>query len=245
MQAVTLTNYGGTENFRLAEIPMPIPRSGEVRIRVKSVAFNPVDCQIRQGLAESRQVRSPVLGRDLSGVVDAVHASVADFAVGDEVYGYVANLASNGTYAEYVSVPAELVARKPGSLTHDQAAAVPVAGMTARLALQKVHANAARSLFIAGGAGGVGSFAIMFARQQLGIPNVFATAGSSLGRAYLRDECLLDEDCIIDYRSETFISQALERNGGPFDCVIDLVGGGMLSACCRMVAVDGRLASGS
>jgi NADPH2:quinone reductase len=243
MQAIILTNHGGTENFRLTEIPIPTLRPGEVRIRVKSIAFNPVDCQIRRGMAESRQVRSPVLGRDLSGVIDAVHAGVADFAVGDEVYSYVANLASNGTYAEYVSVPAELVCRKPRSLTHDQAAAVPVAGITARLALQKVHANAAKSLFIAGGAGGVGSFAVLFARQQLGIASLFASAGGSPSRTYLRDECLLDEDHIIDYRSETFISQALERNGAPFDCVIDLVGGSMLSACCKLLGVDGRLAS--
>src|SRR5215469_15446791 len=110
MKAIVLAAHGGSENFRLAELPLPTLRRGDVRIKVRSVSFNPVDYQIRKGLAESRNVSSPILGRDLSGVVDAVHGSVSDFKPGDEVYSYVCDLASSGTYAEFVSVPEELVA---------------------------------------------------------------------------------------------------------------------------------------
>ena len=107
MRAIVLSGFGGVDNFRLAELPIPPLRSGEVRIRVESVSFNPVDCQIRKGLPESREIGSPILGRDLSGVIDAVHDDVTGFRPGDAVYSYVCKLASSGTYAEYVSVPAD------------------------------------------------------------------------------------------------------------------------------------------
>jgi NADPH:quinone reductase len=240
MKAVTLSAHGGPENFHLTELPLPLLRKGDVRIRVRSVSFNPVDYQIRKGRAESRNVTSPVLGRDLSGVVDAVHDSVGDFRPGDEVYSYVCDLASSGTYAEYVSVPEELVAKKPVTLSHDQAAAVPVAAITAWLALDK--AARGRSLFIAGAAGGVGTFAIMLAHHR-GIGALTVTAGNPRSRAYLIENLTLAESQIVNYRDENFIAQALRRNGSLFDGVLDFVGGSMLAACCRLVAIDGNLAS--
>lgn len=240
MKAVILGAHGGAENFRLAELPLPPLRNGDVRIRVRSASFNPVDYQIRKGLAESCNVTSPILGRDLAGVVDAVHGSVTAFHRGDEVYSYVCDLASSGTYAEYVSVPEELVSKKPARLSHDQAAAVPVAGITAWLALEK--AARGKSLFIAGAAGGVGSFAIMLARQR-GLSALTVTAGNPKSRAYLIERLGLAENQIVNYRDEDFIAQALRRNGGHFDGVLDFVGGRMLSACCRLVAIDGNLAS--
>ncbi len=240
MKAVTLSAHGGAENFRLAELPVPSLRKGDVRIRVRSVSFNPVDYQIRKGQPEARNVTSPILGRDLSGVVEVVHGSVSDFKPGDEVYSYVCDLASSGTYAEYVSVPEELVAKKPANLSHDQAAAVPVAGITAWLALEK--AARGKSLFIAGAAGGVGTFAIMLARQR-GLGALTVTAGNPKSRDYLIQVLGLGENQIINYRDEDFIAQAIRRNGGLFDGVLDFVGGRMLSACCRLVAIDGNLAS--
>ena len=242
MRAITLTEFGSADNFRLVELPTPPLREGDVRIRVKAISFNPVDYQIRKGLPEARRIRSQILGRDLSGVVDEVHESVKDFRPGDEVYTYLCDRASSGSYAELVSVPEELVAKKPRRLSHEQAAAIPVAGITARLALEKVAAGPSRSLFIAGGAGGVGTFAIMQARQ-LGIRRLIATAGNPKSHAYLLEKCGLDESQIVNYRDDDFVTQAFERNGGPFDCVLDLVGGQMLSACCRLLAIDGELAS--
>lgn len=221
---------------------MPEVRAGEVRIKVKAMSFNPVDYQIRMGQPEGRPAQSMILGRDLSGIVDAVHESVADFMVGDAVFSYVAKRASSGTYAEYVSVPAELVARKPASLTHEQAAAVPVAGITAMLALKQARAGAEKSLFVAGGAGGVGTFAITLARQ-MGVGHLMTTAGNAKSRAYLIEQCRLRDDQIVNYRDGDFIDQALRRNGGGFDCVLDLVGGRMLPPCCALLALEGNLAS--
>lgn len=242
MKAIVLSAFGSADNFVAADLPIPAVGTGEVRIKVKAIAFNPVDYQIRKGRPESSAVRSMILGRDLSGIVDAVHESVTDFSVGDEVFSNVCNISSSGTYAEYVSVPAELVARKPASLTHEQAAAVPVAGITASLALNKVQVNEAKSLFIAGGAGGVGTFVIRLARLR-GARHLVTTAGNPKSRAYLIEQCGLSDDQIVNYKDGDFIAQAMKRNGGGFDVVLDLVGGGMLSACCRLLAVDGNLIS--
>ena len=242
MKAITLSAFGSADNLALVDVPVPEGRRGEVRIKVKAIAFNPVDCQIRKGQPESSFLRSMILGRDLSGSVDAVHEGVTDFSVGDDVYSYVCNLASSGTYAEYVRVPVQLVARKPASLTHAQAAAVPVAGITASLALHKTRAGPEKSMFIAGGAGGVGTFAIMLARQ-LGVRNLVTTAGNAKSRAYLIEQCGLMHDQIVDYKDGAFIAQAMQRNRGAFDIALDLVGGKMLSACCSLLAVDGNLAS--
>ena len=108
MKAIVLSSFGSADNFAAANLPIPEVRQGEVRIKVKAVSFNPVDYQIRKGQPESSHIRSMILGRDLAGSVDAVHEDVTDFSVGDDVCSYVCNLASSGTYAEYVSVPAAL-----------------------------------------------------------------------------------------------------------------------------------------
>ncbi|MEA2695658.1 MAG: NADPH:quinone reductase [Acidobacteriota bacterium] len=242
MKAIVLSSFGSADNFEMADLPIPEVRPGEVRIKIQAVSFNPVDYQIRNGQSESRHLRSMILGRDLSGCVAAVHENVTDFRVGDSVWSYVCDLASSGTYAEYVSVPAELVAMKPVSLTHEQAAAVPVAGITASLALNKARAGATTSVFLAGGAGGVGTFAILLARQ-LGVRNLVTTAGNAKSRAHLIASCGLSHDQIVDYKDGGFIEQAMKRNGGGFDVALDLVGGRMLSACCALLAVDGDLVS--
>jgi len=242
MRAVVLSAFGDADNFVAADLPVPEVRAGEVRVRIKAVSFNPVDYQIRKGLPESSRLRSMILGRDLSGVIDAVDAGVTDFRVGDEVFGYVCDLASNGTYAEYVSVPAELLAAKPTSLTHAQAAAVPVAGITASMALDKCWADDSKSVFVAGGAGGVGTFAIRLLRY-LGVRNLVTTAGSAASRAHLIKHAGLSGDQIVDYRDADFVDQTLRHNSGGFDIALDLVGGRMLSACCVLLGVDGNLAS--
>lgn len=242
MKAIVLRSFGSPGNFAEMSLPVPETRVGEVRVRVKAVSFNPVDCQIRSGQIESSHVRSMILGRDLAGCVEAVHEGVTDFKVGDEVFGYVCNLASSGTYAEYVSVPVELLARKPSSLTYEQAAAVPVAGITASLALSKARAENTRSMFIAGGSGGVGTFAIALARQ-LGVRNLVTTAGSARSRAHLVEHCGLRNEQILSYKDAGFVEQAMDRNGGRFGFALDLVGGAMLSACCALLAVNGDLAS--
>ena len=242
MKAIVLREYGSADNFELADIPIPPMLKGQVRIKIKAVSFNPVDYQIRKGLPEGKFVRSNVLGRDLSGIVDGVAEDVYQFKKGDEVFSYVCNLASSGTYTEYICVPAELVAKKPFLLTHTQAAAVPVAGITAWMALHKVNAEKSKSVFIAGGAGGVGTFAIMFAKQ-FGIEKIVTTAGNDKSLNYLVQNFQLKKERIINYRDDDYIKKAIEINGGYFDITLDFVGGKMLSACCELLAIDGNFAS--
>jgi len=242
VKAVVLGAFGGPENFHDAELPLPALRDGDVRIKVAAASFNPVDCQIRRGGAESRSASSMILGRDLSGVIEATSGGVGEFKVGDEVFSYVCKLASSGTYAEYVSVPVELVARKPASLSHAEAAAVPVAGITATMALEKLRLDNDTSIFIAGGAGGVGTFATMLGRLR-GARRLYATAGSQASRDYLIGKCGLREDQVIDYRQAGFGEEAVRRNGGGFHAVLDLVGGVMLARCCELLGTNGHLAS--
>lgn len=244
MKAVILKGFGGVENFEMAEVPLPPLGVGQVLIRIKAVSFNPVDYQVRKGGPEKRHLVSNILGRDLSGVVEAVAPDVKEFQEGDEVVSYVCNLAAGGqgTYAEYVSVPSVLVAKKPVSLSHEEAASVPVAGITAMLALTKAQAASASSIFIAGGAGGVGTFALLLA-PHMGFKTVITSAGSEKSRSYLLRELGLNENQILDYTREDFVEMAAERNGGPFSVVLDLVGGRMMSACCELAAIDGHVIS--
>lgn len=226
----------------MTELPIPPVKKGQVRIKIKAVSFNPVDYQIRKGLPESRSVASNILGRDLSGIVDEVDDDVKEFKKGDEVFCYVCNLASSGTYTEYVCVPEALVAKKPDFLSHEQAAAIPVAGITAFLVVAKTKPNRSKSIFIAGGAGGVGTFVILFAKH-LGVKNMVTTAGNEKSLSYLVQNFQLKEEQIINYRDANFIEKAIERNKGKYDIVIDLVGGKMLSGCCDLLAIDGNLIS--
>ncbi len=242
MKVIILKEHGSIDNFEFADIPIPPIQKGQVRIKIIAVSFNPVDYQIRKGLPEGKFITSNILGRDLSGIVDEADESVHDFTKGDEVYCYVCNLANSGTYTEYICVPSSIVAKKPISLSFEQAASVPVAGITAWLALTKTKAGKSKSIFIAGGAGGVGTFAILFAKQ-LGLQNIVTTAGNSKSLNYLVQKLQLEEDQVINYKDDNFIKKAIEKNAGYFDIAIDLVGGKMLSACCEVLAIDGDFAS--
>jgi NADPH2:quinone reductase len=242
MRAITLRAPGPVSNFEETEIALPSPGPGDVRIRMRAASFNPIDVQLRRnegpGLARSPEI----LGRDLAGVIDAIGTGVHAFKPGDDVMSYVARLGSSGTYAEYVCVPAELVARMPTTLSHAQAAAVPVAGITASLALDKLRAGEVGSLFVAGGAGGVGNFAIRLARLR-GVRRIVTTAGNDKSRAHLLAHCGMRPEDVLDYRVGDIAALAVAAHAGPFDAALDLVGGRMLSACCAVVRVDGSVAS--
>lgn len=242
MKAIILKEYGSTENFEMIDIPIPEIKKGQVRIRIKAVSFNPVDYQIRKGQPEGKFVKSNILGRDLSGVIEEIGENVTGFVKGDEVYSYVCNLASSGTYTEYISVPSVLVWKKPISLSHEEAASVPVAGITAWLALNKIKKQTSKNIFIAGGAGGVGSFAIMFAKT-MNFQSIVTTAGNEKSHSYLVQNLHLSLEQIINYKSVNFIEKSIEVNNGYFDSALDLVGGKMLSACCELLSIDGNLAS--
>ncbi len=158
MQAVVVHETGGPEVLSLEEVERPEPSDGEVLIRVVAASVNPVDWKYRRGLAP-RELPA-VLGNDVSGEVEVSRAE--GFAEGDEAFG----IAASGGYAEFATAPAGVIAQKPDGVSHEQAAAIPVAGLTAWQALFDRGALVrGQTALIAGAAGGVGHFAIQFAAR--------------------------------------------------------------------------------
>ena len=149
MHAIVIHETGGPEVLRYEETERPEPRDGEVLIRVLAASVNPVDWKYRRGMAEKQL--PAVLGNDVSGTVEESRAE--GFAEGDDVFG----LAASGGYAEFATSPAGVIAKKPAGLSHEQAAAIPVAGLTAWQALHdRGGLERGQTALVAGGAGGVG-----------------------------------------------------------------------------------------
>lgn len=136
MRAVVMKEFGPVENLVMEEVSKPIPSDGEVRIRIKAAGFNPVDWKIREKWYGGEP--GQILGSDCSGVIDQVGPNVKGFAVGDEVYAMTFMQCSNGSYAEFVTIPSVLISKKPHNLTFEQAAAVPLAAMTAYRATRAI-----------------------------------------------------------------------------------------------------------
>src|SRR5689334_6900262 len=155
MRAVVMHETGNPEVLRLEQLPAPEPGDGEVLIRVRAISINPIEWKFRRGLIPKDL--PAVLGSDVSGTVERSRAD--GFAEGDEVFGF----AMSGGYAELATARADLVAHRPSGVSDEQAAAIPVAGLTAWQALFD-HGGLERgqSALVAGAAGGVGHFAVQF-----------------------------------------------------------------------------------
>ncbi len=158
MQAVVMHETGGPEVLHYEEAERPEPGDGEVLIRVRAVSVNPVDWKYRRGFVD--EALPAVLGKDVSGTVEASRSDA--FAEGDEVFG----MAISGGYAELAAAAAGGIAHKPAGLSHEQAAAIPVAGMTAWQALfDRGGLERGQTALVAGAAGGVGHLGVQFARH--------------------------------------------------------------------------------
>ncbi|EWT03605.1 alcohol dehydrogenase [Intrasporangium oryzae NRRL B-24470] len=167
MRAMTYDTYGGPDVLALTEQPRPKVGPAEVLIRVRSAAVNPVDWKVMSGgLDAVMDVRFPVVpGWDVAGVVEAVGFDTPEFAPGDEVYAYARkDYVHGGTFAEYVSVPARSVARKPASLSWDEAAGLPLAGLTAWQLLTRLGVREGDTVLVHAAAGGVGSLGVQIAK---------------------------------------------------------------------------------
>lgn len=242
MKAVILIAPGEVENLQLATVDTPVPAAGEVRIRVHAAGFNPSDYKMRRGAPPT--VRGPIiLGGEVAGVIDAVGADVTELHVGQAVCAYLP--LTRGGYAEAVCTHTAFVAPKPEKLSFMQAAAVPLAGLTA---LACVGTKTARpgSLFIAGGAGGVGSFAIGLARTEAAGP-IITTAGSDSSVRYLTQNLGLPLDSIVRY--DTMDDDQLcgrirtVNDEKSFSSALDFVGARMTRLCCELVDFDGCVTS--
>ena len=226
MRAAIYDQYGGREVLEVREVDDPPVGPDTILVRVKAAGVNPVDHKVREGyLRGAYPHHLPIIpGWDVAGVVEAVGPAVrTGLQVGDEVYGYVRrDDLAYGTAAELVPAPERTVALKPPSLSMEEAAAIPLAGMTAYQGLvEGLDVQPGERVLIHAASGGVGHFAVQIAKS-LGA-TVVAT-GSPDSHTWLRE---LGADEVLDYHAGP-ISEQLASVGGPVDAVLDLVGGAAL-----------------
>lgn len=236
MKAMVITGFGGTEVFAERDVEKPTPGRNEVLVKVYATSVNPADCGVRQGIFGRRIELPVILGYDVSGAIAAVGEDVRDFKVGDEVYYAIGLLDGDGANAEYHVAHESIVAKKPANISHQQAAAVPVAGGTAWAALiARAKVKVGETVLIHGGAGGVGSFAIQIAKAAGAY--VYTTCG-----AYdVEIVKSLGADRAIDYRNEDFVDIIMkETEGVGVDVTLSTVGGELLARSLPVTKADGR-----
>ncbi|MEU3281398.1 NADP-dependent oxidoreductase [Streptomyces antibioticus] len=226
MRAVVFSRYGDESVLDLTERPAPAPADGEILVEVKAAGVNPVDWKHREGAVRNDRPFPLGMGWDVAGVVRSTVPGGP--AVGGAVYGMLP-LPYGGAYQELAVLPASAVAPKPARLSYAEAAAVPLAALTAWQALEAAGARAGQRVLVHAGAGGVGHFAVQFARH-LGA-HVTATA-SARNLDFVRR---LGADEPVD-RATTDLAAA-----DPFDIVLDTVGGPVQHASWRLLRPGGSL----
>jgi NADPH:quinone reductase-like Zn-dependent oxidoreductase len=230
MKAAFIERHGGPEVLKYGDFPDPVAGAGEVVIDVFAASVNGADWKVRAG--DYRQSKFPyVLGRDFSGVVSAVGEGVQDLRVGDAVFG-VCDAGQEGAYAEKIAVKADIVAKKPDRLSHVDAAALALAGLTAMSAVEDtLKLQPGETILIQGGAGGVASFAIQLAKH---IGARVITTASAANHDYLRK---LGADDVIDYNASDFTEAVADC-----DAVFDTVGGDVAHRSFAVLKPGGRAA---
>lgn len=234
MKAVRVHEYGGPEVLKYEDAPRPQAGPDEVLIRVHASSVNPVDWKVRAGyLQQMMKYKMPMIpGWDVSGVVEAVGAGAARLKAGDAVYA-LCDISRDGTYADYVVVKEAVVALKPKSIDHTTAAAIPLAALTAWQALNDgAKLAAGQTLLIHGAAGGVGTFAVQFAKMKGA--RAIATA-SKKNHEFLRS---LGADETIDYNTTKF-----EDVVHGVDAVLDTITGETMERSWQVLKKDGVLVS--
>lgn len=234
MKAIRIHKYGGPEVLVYEEAPKPKAVSGEVIIKVHAAGVNPIDWKVREGYAKDwlKHKLPLILGWDFSGVIVELGESVKGFKKGDEVYGKL-DSARDGAYAEYVSTVTENIAFKPKTVDHMHAAAVPIAALTAWQSLFDLAGlSAGQTVLIHAAAGGVGHFAVQFAKWKGA--HVIGTA-SGRNAEFIKE---LGADTIVDYTAKKF-----EEEVSGVDCVLDTQGGEVLNRSLRVLKKGGIIVS--
>ena len=231
MKAAYIEQHGGPEVLKFGEMPDPVAGSGEVVVDIVAASVNGADWKVRDGKSGQLSRFPYILGRDFSGVVAAVGDGVQDLRVGDEVFG-VCDVGQEGAYAEKIAIKAAIVARKTDGLSHVDAAALALAGLTAICAVEDtLKLKAGETILIQGGAGGVASFAIQLAKH-LGARVI--TTASAANHDYLRQ---IGADEIIDYNAVDFTKVVTDC-----DAVFDTVGGDVAPRSFAVLKPGGRAA---
>ncbi|WP_460125914.1 zinc-dependent alcohol dehydrogenase family protein [Pseudomonas sp. S2_C03] len=239
MKAMILNSFGGPESFELREVPKPVPHAGQVLVRVHATSINPLDYQVRRGDYADLVPLPAITGHDISGVVEAVGPGVTAFAAGDEVWYTPQIFEGSGSYAEYHVAAENIVAKKPASLSHLEAASLTLVGGTVWEALTvRAVLRVGESILVHGGAGGVGHVAIQVAKAMGA--KVFTTVREA-NFDFVKG---LGADVMIDYEKEDYVDVILrETDGHGVDVVFDTIGGNTLSRSPDVLAQLGRVVS--
>lgn len=239
MRAIVVPRFGGLDVLELRDVPRPEPGAGELLVRVIAAGTNPVDAKLRANGSWANLHPPFIPGYDAAGVVETVGPCVTGFTPGDEVY-YTPEIFGNpnGSYAEYEPVPAAIVARKPRNLSFIEAAAIPLAGGTAwEAVVRRMAIRPGETILIHGAAGGVGSFAVQFAK---------ASGARVLGTASAQNHDLLRHlgvDLPIDYHTTDAAKVALDdTEGRGVDAAFDIEGENLVARCLPGLRPFGRIA---
>ncbi|MEV6840210.1 NADP-dependent oxidoreductase [Streptomyces sp. NPDC051133] len=231
MRAVVVEQWGGAENLVEREVARPEPGLNEVLVRVHAAGVNPVDWKTRASGALVEWGAVPAVGWDVSGTVEAVGPGVGMFRPGDEVFGMPLFPRQAGAYAEYVVAPARHLAPKPAGLTHVEAAALPLAALTAWQALvDTADVRPGERVLVHAAAGGVGHLAVQIAKAR----GAYVIGTASAGKHDLVRELGADE--VVDYRAVRF-----EDVVSDVDVVLDGLGGETAERSLKVLRTGGRL----
>ncbi|MBT2686587.1 zinc-binding dehydrogenase [Bacillus sp. ISL-47] len=236
MKALLLEGKAKVFEMKVGNLEKPTPAEGEVLVKIKSTALNPVDYKTGNG-GNPNWTYPHVLGLDSAGVVEELGANVTNIRVGDRVV-YHSDLTKRGGFAEYGVTTAHTVSLIPEGVSFEDAAALPCAGYTAYQALfHKMNASKGQTILVHAGAGGVGGFAIQLAKNA-GL--TVLTTASYNNHKYVKS---LGADYAIDYREEDFAEKALEvTNGLGVDLVLDTVGRENADKSLKALAFNGQIA---
>jgi NADPH:quinone reductase-like Zn-dependent oxidoreductase len=237
MKAIVCTKYGSPDVLQLREVTKPAPKDDEVLIRIHAASINSRDWRlmrakpffIRLMPGGLLRPKNKIFGADLAGRVEAVGSNVRQFKPGDEVFGYLPTATGRGTFAEYVCAKENMITLKPANLTFEQAAAVPIAAMTALQGLRdKGNIQPGQKVLINGASGGVGTFAVQIAKAfGAEVTAVCSTRNLELVRS-------LGADHVIDYKVEDFT-----QNGQQYDLILAVNGYHPISEYLRALSPEG------
>jgi len=233
MNSVSISEYGDPSTLKLTESAKPVPAASELLIQVKAVGVNPLDLKIRAGYLKGTMPKAmpAILGWELAGVVAQLGAQVTNFNVGDEVFALLP-ASGTGAYAEFVVVPASIVAKKPASLDFATAGGIGMIATTAYTLINKeAKVHAGQHVLIHGAGGGVGSFAVQMAKA----------AGASF---VIANGSAADKDRVMALGADEYISyeeQKFDEMGPKADVIIDTVGGDTLARSYGAVKSGGTL----
>ncbi|KQO20565.1 alcohol dehydrogenase [Flavobacterium sp. Leaf82] len=235
MKAIVLHQNG---QFYLEEVATPLPKDNQIQVKIIAAGFNPIDYQMTENGTERKLLHSPILGREFSGIVSAIGEKVTGFKIGDRVFCGSGSMGSNGTYAEYICVPAEIVMHLPNTISIEEGAAIPSVGLTALQSITRMKANLTDSIFITGAAGGVGNMLLKLLIER-GNRNLIVTAGNESSITALLDLGIKSNQ-IINYRKEDVYETALALNKNEsFDFVVDLVGNEIAVTAAKLLKTNG------